>query len=172
MIITSQKELEFDPVDQAAMDRRLRTYKFKALPNPKKKASEWLRKHAMDCIVWAASKARSPESEEESESGTDSDGIDEDTLKECEKEELRTLVLADLLTKRDKDNGQEETDDIVLEPQARDEDEEENQNLVALRRAQRQCAPGSLRFRQINHLLQVLSCYRLFCLFSLFLLMF
>ncbi|KAJ7394813.1 hypothetical protein OS493_000647 [Desmophyllum pertusum] len=45
MFMTAQKQLEFKPEDQTAMDRRLRYYFFKSLPNPKKKAMQWLRKH-------------------------------------------------------------------------------------------------------------------------------
>ena len=45
MLLTAQQQLEFGPEDQPAMDRRLRNYAFKSLPNPRKKAAEWLRKH-------------------------------------------------------------------------------------------------------------------------------
>ncbi|MCV6576596.1 MAG: DUF5906 domain-containing protein, partial [Cohaesibacter sp.] len=57
MLLTAQQKLEFNPEDQPAMDRRLRNYTFKTLPNPRKKATEWLRKHAMECVVWASRKA-------------------------------------------------------------------------------------------------------------------
>ena len=46
------------------MDRRLRYYFFKSLARPKKKAAQWLRKHPMECVVWAASKARVDTDEE------------------------------------------------------------------------------------------------------------
>ena len=39
MLITSQRRLNFGPSDQPAMDRRLRTYQFKSLANPRKSAS-------------------------------------------------------------------------------------------------------------------------------------
>ena len=42
MLLTTQKKLEFQPEDQPAMDRRLRSYTFKSLPKPRKKAAEWL----------------------------------------------------------------------------------------------------------------------------------
>ena len=57
MLITSQRRLKFGPLDQPAMDRRLTTYEFKRLSNPDKNAVAWLKKHAMDCLVWAAEKA-------------------------------------------------------------------------------------------------------------------
>ena len=51
MLLTAQQQLEFGPEDQPAMDRRLRNYAFKSLPNPRKKAADWLRKHPMECVV-------------------------------------------------------------------------------------------------------------------------
>ncbi|XP_068757363.1 uncharacterized protein [Montipora capricornis] len=92
MLITAQRKLDFGPLHQPAMDRRLRTYQFKNLPNPKKKAAEWLKRHAMDCLVWAAEQAKSiPVASIESEDGGDSDSDgsmhedEEGILKENEK---------------------------------------------------------------------------------------
>lgn len=47
MLITSQRRLNFGPSDQPAMDRRLRTYQFKSLANPRKSASTWLKRYPM-----------------------------------------------------------------------------------------------------------------------------
>ena len=58
MLITAQHKLDFGPVDQPAMERRLRTYNFKHLARTKRKAAAWLKNHAMDCVVWAAEKAK------------------------------------------------------------------------------------------------------------------
>ena len=93
MIITAQKKLKFKDEDQPAMDQRLRTYTFKRLPNPKKKATSCLRKHPMDCIVWAAEKARS---EERETNGSDSKADNDDQahkgiLPDSEKEALRSF---------------------------------------------------------------------------------
>ena len=167
MLITAQKKLVFEPEDQAAMDRRLRNYTFKSLKNPKKKAAEWLRKHPMDCIVWAASKARLNNESDQSDSETEDDDTDleEGTLKEFEKEELRSLALTELLTKKDMPYCQEETDDGRQETHHGEVEDrqvaggQEDENVRALKRAQRECAPGSLRFRQINFLLQVWACF-------------
>ena len=49
--------LNFGPSDQPAMDRRLRQ-KFKSLANPTKRASTWLKKHPMECLIWATEKAQ------------------------------------------------------------------------------------------------------------------
>ena len=51
MILTTQQKLQFGPTHQPAMEKRLRTYVFKALPDPKKNAAAWLKKHAMDCVA-------------------------------------------------------------------------------------------------------------------------
>ncbi|KAL9984099.1 hypothetical protein ACROYT_G006358 [Oculina patagonica] len=54
----AQTKLEFKPEDQPAMDRRLKNYTFKSLPNLRKKATEWFKRHPMECVAWAATKAR------------------------------------------------------------------------------------------------------------------
>ena len=45
MFMTAQQKLQFKEEDQQGMDRRLRYYFFKRLSSPKKKATQWLRKH-------------------------------------------------------------------------------------------------------------------------------
>ena len=51
MLLTAQQQLEFGPEHQPAMDRRLRNYAFKSLPNHRKKAAKWLRKHPLECVL-------------------------------------------------------------------------------------------------------------------------
>ena len=99
MLLTAQKKLQFKPEDQPAMDRRLRNNTFKSLPNPKKKAAEWIRKHRMECIVWASTKARPPSGQEETSNGGLEDRqetqIDDGILNDKEKDAFRTLVLSE-----------------------------------------------------------------------------
>ena len=99
MLLTAQQQLEFGPEDQPAMDRRLRNFTFKSLPNSRKKAAEWLRKSPMDCIIWALNKARLPSDHEESSDGgskeDQSSQIDDGILNDKEKESLRNLALAE-----------------------------------------------------------------------------
>ena len=99
MLLTAQQRLEFGPEDQPAMDRRLRNYAFKSLPNPRKNTAEWLRKHPMECVVWASNKARpASDHEESSDGGSEEDEasqIDDGILKDKEKEALRTLAMAE-----------------------------------------------------------------------------
>ena len=105
MLITSERKLNFGPADQAAMDRRLKTYCFRNLSKPKKKASVWMKKHAMDCVVRAAQKAMASKDDKESQSGSDSSATEDKSpaakgvLLEEEKGEIRSLSLPALLTK-------------------------------------------------------------------------
>ena len=121
------------------MDRRLRYYFFKSLSSPKKKAAQWLRKHPMECVVWAALKARVDTDEEES-----SDDEDEGALLETEKEVLRNLQLTDLLA------------DLRTNP--RDEEDtagdDNDETTHALKNSLAQTLPGSLDNRHLSLLLE------------------
>ena len=140
MFLTAQQRLQFKPEDQPAMERRLRNYTFKSLATPKKRASEWLRKHPMDCIVWAAGKARKPGDEEEASDGTKEDQDSQaehldGTLPELDKEALRTMSV----------DSAEET---VVEQQS------SNDILEHLKRNMSGTQPHSLRYRQLEHMLK------------------
>ena len=151
MLITSQRKLKFGPADQAAMDRRLRTYSFRSLAQPKKKTSAWMKKHTMDCVVWAAQKAKASKDDEESESGSDT-SAPEDELQaavgvqlEEEKGDIRSLSLPALLTKK------ASSDDTTEEEIADDAHGQDSDSLVPADRVQllqgfiEQLQPGSLR---------------------------
>ncbi|KAJ7363623.1 hypothetical protein OS493_009785 [Desmophyllum pertusum] len=98
MVITSQQKLNFGPSDQPAMDRRLTTYEFRSLPNPQRNAATWLKKHPMDCVIWAAEKAKAF-SDEENESDEEQSFVEDGILQEKDKEELRALCLDQVLDK-------------------------------------------------------------------------
>ena len=156
MLLTARQKLEFNPEDQPAMDRRLRNYTFKTLPNPRKKATEWLRKHPMERVVWASRKAQpSSDQGESSDSSGEEDQesqIGDGILKEKEKEALRSLPLSDILT-----DPQEETGEIAntLEDSSEDErNTDDDQSTSNLRRALEKSSPGCLRHRQIASMLQ------------------
>ena len=78
MIITAQHKLQFGPTHQPAMEKRLRTYVFKTLPNPKKGAAAWLKKHALDCVVWATEKAKDCQGDSENDENDEDDTGRED----------------------------------------------------------------------------------------------
>lgn len=60
-----------------------------SLRNPRKKAAEWLRKHAMDCVVWASTKAcLTTDQEESSDSSLEEEQIGDGILKDEEKDAL------------------------------------------------------------------------------------
>ncbi|KAJ7382524.1 hypothetical protein OS493_034415 [Desmophyllum pertusum] len=143
MIMTAQQKLTFRAEDQLAMDRRLRYYVFKSLPNPKKKAAQWLRKHPMECIAWAASKARVSSDDEESSDETDEEERatqnDDGTLPESEKELLRTLQMGDLLEEPPA------ADDTAEEVNNDQDSGDSNETITTLRTALRRSSPCSLR---------------------------
>ena len=140
------------------MDQRLRTYTFKSFPNPEKKATSWFRKHPMDCIVWAAEKARSEERETNSSDGeADSDDqAYEGILPDSKKEALRSfsLVEDDVTAElaRPGTSPRDYTDETDGEEEGQQEIRE--QSTSALKRALQKCIPNSLRHRQISHLLE------------------
>lgn len=152
MLLTAQQKLEFSPEDQAAMDRRLRNYVFKSLPNPRKKAAEWLRRHAMDCVVWASTKARpTTDQEESSDSSLEEEQVGDGVLKDEEKDALRTLPLADVWTDALDETGETAT---TAEDGSNDTtDSDDDQCIRNLRRTLALSSTGSLRHRQIASML-------------------
>ncbi|KAK2554170.1 hypothetical protein P5673_024527 [Acropora cervicornis] len=160
MLLTAQQQLEFGPEDQPAMDRRLRNYAFKSLPNPKKKAAEWLRKHPMECVVWASNEAQPASDHEESSDGgsgeNEASQIDDGILNDEEKEALRTLAMAEDCT-----GPPEDAEQTLAEDEERSEEDlnsDDDQRISNMRKALHQSTRGSLRHRQITSMLQ--TCLR------------
>ena len=157
--MTAQQKLQFKEEDQQGMDRTLRYYFFKRLSSPKKKTAQWLRKHPMECVVWAASKARVDTDEEESSDDDDEDAErntpnDEGALLETEKEVLRNVQLTDLLAdlranpRDDEDTAGDDNGDQIVD--ADDDDE----TTHALKNSLAQTLPGSLDNRHLSLLLE------------------
>ena len=70
------------------------------LPNPKRSAAAWLRKHTVDCVVWVTEKAKDCQGNSESVENDEDDSGSEDEegiLQDKEKEEHRCLMLASSL---------------------------------------------------------------------------
>ena len=156
MLITAQRKLHFGATHQPAMDRRLRTYHFKSLPNPKKRAAAWLQKHAMECVVWAAKKANDCEGDTENEEDdTHSDeehtleGLD-GTLKEDEKEAIRSLSLSSPLLQK---IAVVDTSDEEASRDSTEEAGSADDVLAVLRDSLKRLHPDSLRHRQLKHIL-------------------
>ena len=155
MLLTAQQQLEFGPEDQPTMNRWLRNYAFKSLPNPRKKATEWLRKHPMESVVWASNKARpASDHEESSDGGSEEDEasqIDDGILNDKEKEALRTLAMAEDCT-----GPREDAEKTLAEDEERSEEDlnsDDDQRISNMRKALQQSTPGSLRHRQITSML-------------------
>ena len=157
MLLTAQKKLEFQPEDQPAMDRRLRSYTFKSLPKPRKKAAEWLHRHPMDCVVWASKQASTSSDCDESSDSSDEEAldsqVDDGILKEEEKDALRTLELVD--DDCDAETVQDGDEMASLDEDGSQDDSEADQGIRNLRHALEQTCTGSLRHRHVSHLLQV-----------------
>lgn len=163
MLITAQHKLQFGTVHQPAMDKRLRTYHFRQLENPKKKAVAWLRKHPMECVVWATEQAKRCASDTESDD-TDSDDEnaqdEEGSLQQKEKEDLRALSLNDPPVEETR-SGEAEASDEECSAAGTEEsdvdavtDSTTSDTLVELRATLSRLDPESLRYRQVDHMLK------------------
>ncbi|KAJ7394853.1 hypothetical protein OS493_000688 [Desmophyllum pertusum] len=156
MLIISQRRLNFGPSDQPAMERRLNTYDFKSLPNPKKSACSWLKKHPMECLIWATDKAKNEECDEEDQTETDEEqSIFEDgILKDNEKEELRALFLDEAMDENTVPIARENNERFI---DSESDDSQSGDVVQVLEDQLRQLQPQSLRHRQVSHILQAES---------------
>ena len=164
MLITAQHKLQFGTVHQPAMDKRLRTYHFKTLTNPKKKAVAWLRKHPMECVVWATEQAklRAVDTEsDDTDSDDENDAQDEEgRLQQKEKDDLRALSLTDSPVEETKSGEAEASEEECSTPGTEQSDADDvNEStsidvLDELRATLRKSDPESLRYRQVEHMLQ------------------
>ena len=115
----------------------------------------------MDCVVWAAQKAKASKDDEESESGSDTSAAEDESqaaegvLLEEEKGEIRSLSLQALLTK------EAPAGDMTNEELADDAHGHESSSLVPADRVQllqgfiEQQQPGSLRHRHLEQMLRM-----------------
>ena len=64
MFITCQNDMDFGDAHNAVMEVRLRKFHFRILKSsPIAGVQTFLKEHAMDCIVWAAKMAITPDDE-------------------------------------------------------------------------------------------------------------
>ena len=160
MLITAQQKLQFKAEDQPAMDRRLRNYTFKSLAAPKKKAADWLRKHPMECVVWAAKNARRAEDEDDTSENSDEDEVDQEMenddgiLPETEKEALRRMVLVDVLADPSRKTGDEEVLEGEHDSAEEHDDTNEDQSVATLKQIIEESSPMFLKYRQASRVLE------------------
>lgn len=110
MLIASQTDMDFgSTVDNDAMDTRLRRYKFKKLPSPEPDAFTWLKKHPVECIIWAMNNAggNARDSHVQHENGTDGEDANE-KLTCAEEQELFELNVRSIIESDDADSEYEE----------------------------------------------------------------
>ncbi|CAH3023600.1 unnamed protein product, partial [Porites evermanni] len=155
MLLTAQTKLHFKPEDQPAMDRRLRNYSFKSLPAPKKSASAWLRRHPIECIVWAAAQARACMTSASEDELSDEESADDGVLAATDNEQIRALCMDEVLDDRDASpvgvSVQRATDETEDDSDASSQDD---QTISALRRVMERCSQTSLRPRKVSAILQ------------------
>ena len=125
--------------------------------SPTKRASTWLKKHPMECLIWATEKAqeaRHRESEEEDESETDEEGAlyEDGTLQQSEKEAVQALSLDEALIEENMPAAAEGEDSEVSDDQS--DASPGNDIVYALEERIRRLQPESLRHRQATHMLQ------------------
>lgn len=148
------------------MDRRLRTYQFKSLANPRKSASTWLKKHPMDCLIWATGKAkearhRAPDDdddEEETETETDEERsfYEDGILRQSEKEALQALSLDEEMdenTEQAAVEGQRSQDATEVSDSQSDPGQA-GDVMLSLEERLRRLQPETLRHRQVMHMIQ------------------
>ena len=115
MFITCQKEMDFGEDHNAAMNVRLRKFHFKTLRSPPVAgAMTFLKEHAMDCIVWASSKAVTPV--DELPPPVPEMVRDDSTFYDEERERIRNFTMDD------SDSGDAMVDEVSRETPARNQE--------------------------------------------------
>ena len=110
-----------------------------------------MKKHAMDCMVWATEKAKdcqgdseADENDEDNTCNEDEEGILQDKVKEV----LRCLTRASSLTEETTSSS------VTIVPQDRESVSMFEDVLDALRDSVHRSYPGSLQYRQLEHILK------------------
>lgn len=156
--------MDFGTTHIPAMNRRMNKYFFQSLPEVKPEANRWLREHAMDCILWAAS--QSPQEPSASCQPNPSDvGLTEQDLLEITTVQLSEessqvpvpgqssddVNTSDDDNTSDTENNQDEDDSDSAKSDVDNDDELE---IVTLRKHLRTYNPISLKGRQVRLLLE------------------
>ena len=140
------------------MDKRL-----KRLTIPQKKAIAWLRKHPMECVVWATEQAKRRTVytvSDDTDSDDENDAQNEGSLQQKEKEDLRALSLTDPPVEEAK-SGEADASEDECSTASTEQSDTDGVNdstpidvLDELRATLRKSDPESLRYRQVEHMLQ------------------
>ena len=154
MYITCQQEMDFGEAHNDAMNRRLHKYFFRSLPQVNPEANQWLREHAMDCIVWAQKMVatNSTTAQTGRTLGEREDGL--------ESEDIQRILSVSLLDEHAPECNTEGgeislTDEEESEAESDSSDEnEDNNHIDKLRHELEKAVPGGFRHRQLSMLLR------------------
>lgn len=155
MYITCQQEMDFGEEHNDAMNRRLNKYFFKSLPHVEPEANQWLREHAMDCIVWAQKMATTCSSttltaKVSEESGLASEDIQQILSVSIAEENLPSCSWPESSTESEPQNTEIASDS---EGGSTDDNTDEG-DLSKLRRELEKATPDGIRHRQLSMLLK------------------
>ena len=154
MYITCQQEMDFGEAHNDAMNWRLHKYFFRSLPQVNPEVNQWLREHAMDCIVWAQKMVatNSTTTQTGRTLGEREDGL--------QSEDIQRILSVSLLD----DHAPEcntEGSEISLTNEEEREDESEsseenegNKHIDKLRHELEKVVPGCLRHRHLAQMLR------------------
>ena len=157
MYITCQQEMDFGEAHNDAMNRRLNKYFFQSLPHVELEANQWLREHAMDCIVWAQKIAATCTTASLTAKVSEQDGLASEDIKQIlsvsiVEENLPSCSWPESSTENEPDNTEITTSDsegsITDDSTAVD-------YLSKLRRELGKANEDGIRHRQLSMLLRI-----------------
>ena len=127
MFITCQSDMDFGDAHNAAMEVRLRKFHFRTLKSPPVAGVQtFLKEHAMDCIVWAAKMAVTPDDELPPPSTETYRG--DEPFGEEEKARIRNLTLDESEKESDQDIADNPCEETSQESQENETEESERVN--------------------------------------------
>lgn len=156
MYITCQQEMDFGVEHNDAMNRRFHKYYFSSLPHVETEANQWLREHAMDCIVWAqrmvvAESTTTPSAQVSEDGGLAGDDI----------QRILSVSLIDENLLAGSSQPECSTESVIqnsqLSSQSEGDDTDDGSNegdVNKLRREVEKATPGGIRHRQLSMLLE------------------
>ena len=154
MYITCQQEMDFGEAHNDAMNRRLHKYFFRSLPQVNPEANQWLREHAMDCIVWAQKMVatNSTTTQTGRTLGEREDGLQSEDIQRI----LSVSLLDDHAPECSTEGGEISlTNEEEREAESESSDENEgNKHIDKLRHELEKVVPGCLRHRHLAQMLR------------------
>lgn len=156
MYITCQQEMDFGEAHNDAMNRRLNKYFFQSLPHVELEANQWLREHAMDCIVWAQKMAVSFPTATLTAKVSEEDGLASEDIQQI----LSVSIVEENLPScsRPESSTEDEPDNTEIASDSEGDstnDSMDEDDLKKLRRELEKATPDGIRHRQLSMLLKI-----------------